>query len=653
MKFSANLLLFIINLLWIYTCHSQNFHFRTFSTADGLNTYNTRQITQDDFKFIWIATQDGVDRFDGKDFVNINKTTTANTSLGGSFVTDCKKDNTGAMWISTEYGGIDVINPQNLQVIKRLRNNENSGLISDWVRSIAFANSNDVWVGTYYGISIYNRLKNIYKHIIRNPFDSTVAFNVNFLTRDQQGNIWVSVENTGVAIFNNEGELKQLLSKKKLGDIAGNSFRLTDVYTASDGIVYLCTNAGLKCLVNTEGKYAEKKLRPELQGLGLIETHCILNDSFNMVWIGTSNGLYIYNTRLHRLDHCIHQEAIKNTILDNYINNIFQDSFSNIWISTSKGVNLLTNIEYTIESISYDSKTKKSLDHIYSITPVNDSSVLAGTSTNLVLINTKKNSFQEILSTSKFGLIDAVASVAADLLIVSSEKRNILIRKKKSSYEAIPLNSRFPELREIENVYFSTIKKLNDSILLFGSRDESGLFVWNKKAHALRNFKSVKGTDAFLLDNYIQNIKQDKKGNIWIISDLTLTRFDLDNSHFFHIQPKPQTPNRINSYFLMDLYDDGEQYWITTYGGGVNIISKDYRRIYALTTKDGLSANTTYSIAQENDSLIWVSSNNGLSRINTRNKSIRQFHVEDGLQSNSFEIRSSCRLKDEIFIWRN
>ena len=84
----------IIQFLFVNIIYSQIPQFKTFTTQQGLSTYNTRKIIRDNFGFLWITTQDGMNRFDGTQFTILNKNTggktTANNSIKRKLINYCQ-----------------------------------------------------------------------------------------------------------------------------------------------------------------------------------------------------------------------------------------------------------------------------------------------------------------------------------------------------------------------------------------------------------------------------------------------------------------------------------------------------------------------------------------------------------------------------------
>ena len=636
----------IIQFLFVNIIYSQIPQFKTFTTQQGLSTYNTRKIIRDNFGFLWITTQDGMNRFDGTQFTILNKNTGGKTSLGGTYVTDCCLDNNGNIWVGSEYGGVDEIDPSNLTINRRFREDEKDGLISNWVRAVCYAGNDEIWIGTYYGLSILNKTTNHFTNLKINHIDNNEPLNIACIGRDSLMNMWLGIENGGLIVMNKKKEVIMTFDKNNFELPPGAPLKISGFYADKKGLVFACTNAGLKVFRPYKNSYVLDNGPSQYDAFKNMEVHTCLRDKHNNFWVGSSKGAYLISNETILAKH----EALEmNTILNNYINYIYEDNFNNIWIACSKGLNLLLNTPYYFENFNYDVVTKNALEHCYSLSPVSDSIVLASTISGLYSVNIKKRTHQKIVDIGETGLIDAIFRKEKNQFIISGEKQTAALIFSKSP-QLEQLSKYFPELVSLEKKYLSKIKAINDSIILFGSRDESGLYIWNTNSHTLkRQIKKDEKDSSGIYDNSVQNIYTDRNNNTWILSDLSLSKYNLKSNVFKHNHPRPGVKDSINSNFLMDMYDDGKNYWITTYGGGVNIINKKTFSATALTTTNGLPANTTYSIIPENDSVLWVSTNNGLSRINTHSLKIETYSFESGLQLNSFEIRSCFKENNSIF----
>jgi hypothetical protein len=178
--------------------------------------------------------------------------------------------------------------------------------------------------------------------------------------------------------------------------------------------------------------------------------------------------------------------------------------------------------------------------------------------------------------------------------------------------------------------------------------EDEGFFKWDYIHHTLRQFKSDNTTNGLYEDNF-HNLKMDRKGNVWLLGNLSITRYDPLHDSFKSYQPRVSGSTAV-PHFFFDCYDDGKVLWITTYGSG--LLRYDFSRdsCIAFTEKDGFSSNAQYGILTENDSLAWVSSNRGLTCFNIKSGAANCYYVEDGLQSDAFDERSACRMGDMLIM---
>jgi len=97
-------------------CIAQQFNVKTYSFNEGLTTYNIKKAVQDKYGFIWLATQDGVYRYDGTNFESYKKSSDGSASIRENFIFDIALGYDENLYIASFTGGIDVINIRTLQV---------------------------------------------------------------------------------------------------------------------------------------------------------------------------------------------------------------------------------------------------------------------------------------------------------------------------------------------------------------------------------------------------------------------------------------------------------------------------------------------------------------------------------------------------------
>ncbi|WP_315824147.1 ligand-binding sensor domain-containing protein [Paraflavitalea speifideaquila] len=204
-----------IFLAGIYSLHAQT-DFRLAFTqkvgpAQGLSSYNASKIVQDRYGFIWIATQDGLNRFDGNQFIIYNKTSDTDHRLLGNMINTIQIDSmANLLWVTTSYGGLNGIDLITGRVIHTLRNDITpKGFPGGWLKCFTIC-AGLIWIGTENGIVVYNPQARAFMAIEHLPVAGTQPkANVSFLYADGYNNVWAYLPGTGLLAY--QGRTGKLL----------------------------------------------------------------------------------------------------------------------------------------------------------------------------------------------------------------------------------------------------------------------------------------------------------------------------------------------------------------------------------------------------------------------------------------------------------
>ena len=186
----------------------------------------------------------------------------------------------------------------------------------------------------------------------------------------------------------------------------------------------------------------------------------------------------------------------------------------------------------------------------------------------------------------------------------------------------------------------------------WASEQNEGLIQWNRDKQQIIQYKKGTSSDGGLPENHIHNIKQDKKGNIWLLMDNSVASFDGTQNKVTEVikyEENGQAGKGFNSRVFFDLFDDGELLWFATFGGGLNGYNRATKKWSYITEKDGLCNNGVYGILPEKDSIFWVSTNSGLSRVNYFTKNCTNYFFDDGLQDNSFDEKGALQYNGKLY----
>ncbi|HDL18134.1 MAG TPA: response regulator [Bacteroidetes bacterium] len=191
-----------------------------------------------------------------------------------------------------------------------------------------------------------------------------------------------------------------------------------------------------------------------------------------------------------------------------------------------------------------------------------------------------------------------------------------------------------------DNLWIGTVNGLNriPRVSLQGKQ---------KDGVAFTHYFHDKNNQHSLSNNYIYSITQDQNGNIWIGTIEGLNRFDAATGKFTRYLSDAKDPFSLNSNAILSLYFDHlGTLWVGTPNGGLNkrITEKSNdgkvagARFVHYTEKDGLPNELVYAIVEDDSGLLWLSTNKGLSRFDPKTEKFRNFNMQDGLQSNEFNL---------------
>jgi len=155
-----------------------------------------------------------------------------------------------------------------------------------------------------------------------------------------------------------------------------------------------------------------------------------------------------------------------------------------------------------------------------------------------------------------------------------------------------------------------------------------------------------------LLSNVLNKLYLDREGHLLVATEQGLSVKNERDAGFTNIiyRKNGRQPS-LNANNVMDLYDDGENLWLATFGGGLNKMNKKDSIFRYYTSRDSLSNNAIYALAVEENKAIWLGTNKGLSRFDLKKENFSNYYVEDGLPANEFNMFSTfTNQAGEIFM---
>ena len=636
----------------------RNPKFSHLTTTEGLSQNTVYAIIKDYDGFMWFATDEGLNKYDGYKFVAYKHNPENPSSISNNSIYSIMEDAARNLWVLTGSG---------FDKFDRMSESFTHYSIGD--NGIIFKNifqdsKKRIWLGsTGGGFCLFNTVTGQFKYYKNNSSDVNSLSNnyVYKITEDNEGELWIGTRN-GLNRFNPETEKFTHYNHHSANSKSIASGYIKTVFKDRNGNVWAGTQgSGIALFNRRDNSFINFKHNPfNSNSICHNDILSFTEDNNGHLWIGTENGgLSIFDPSRSNFTNYQYNENDHNSISGNSIHSLYKDDIGNIWVGTwSGGVNLLPLFSDKFTHYKKIPNNKNSLtnDIVLSISSDADSNIWIGTDGGgLNLFNAKTHSFinyRNNPANSKSIFNDYVLSASEYLpgvLALGFHRGGIDlfdVKKQRSThYEPEQLNISSHILSSVNIVY-----KDRQNNLWAGTHDNGGLYLFDNKlkkfTHHFSNNKSGKSVG----NNSIFTIYETRAGQLWIGGDKGLYHFVTSTGEFIHYQADAKSKQSISNNSVYSIMEDQSgNLWLGT-AYGLNFFDIKTNTFTSYTEKDGLPNNTIWSTQQDHHGNLWISTNKGLSKFNPATKVFRNYTIVDGLQSNTFKPKASYQSPEgELF----
>jgi len=665
----------LIEIIFIVTVYSSCFlsgtiyssttaaTFERITRKEGLSQSTVNYIIQDRKGFMWFATFDGLNKYDGYTFKTYKHIENDSSSLSHNGVVYLYEDKNGFIWvINNADEGLCKFDPETEKFIRYKHNPDDSTSISsNTVYHLMQDSRDNIWICTNNALNllIENKIGDKITESFKRFDISSIEGRFTKIHEDRNGNLLLFAN----YVYNFDRESNTIKRASKILKPATEIYEITSITEDKAGNLWLGTMEGIIKLVYDEQTQSYQQAVLNKANATPNSRNYALIDHKDRIWIATNtNGLFQYNEEEDRLINFLNDETDLNSISDNTIFSLFIDRFGILWIGTfSHGLckyDLHKKQFHHFKSIPGDKNTLSGdvISSIHSTTPgelwigldkdggVNrlifrdnkdpkviyykhnpeDNNTIGGNNT-LCLVQRKNG---EVWLGSAFGVISKI------------------IPEKAGTNEA-PIIKRYPK-------YSWTFSIYEDSEgTIWGGTWEDGLWKYKDKTDTFVYFRNDPNNPSSLCDNIIWAIAEDNTGNLWIgghgkgLSILPAKEKNKSNPEFINFKHEEGnlqslSNNTINAFFQ----DHTGTMWIGTAGGLNKVIKKDNNfsnidtdnelEFFSYHIKDGLPSEGIVGIVEDNNGNLWLSTLNGVSKFNVSECSFTNYTESDGLQSDEF-----------------
>ena len=598
------------------------------ATPGGLKSDVVRDITEDLGGFVWIATDQGVSRFDGWNTVHFRHDPTDLESISSNHITSvaapCKER--GPVWLGTSAHGLVRLDSKNKATRFQIGMPEAAGLLSNTILDLDITENRFLWIATDRGLNVYSLETKLFAVPKGLPEKAAISFVKTINTKDT----WVGTADGGLYRW----------------DRSTSTFTL--FWQTSVPVTAVTEEANQKIWIGTEGKGLfsgplDGSKEPQPVEIESVNITALFRDRELNLWVGTTNGLALLDKSAGSFLWFRHDPRRAESLADNHVTEIFEGRSKMLWIGTAGGGTCRFSTEQ-----EWFTHVRKNLENSYSL-PDSAVQTLVTGDQHTVWIGTERGLAKWRADQHEFEARPEMAGADEEntSALLWDSKENLwigtrgegLYRYSKSEgtehFKSSPENDGAITHDNIQAV-IETFKKE-----IFVATSGGGLLHFNEEDGSFRTIRGIDGEEIL----FIEAVSEDLNGNLWVASRTKLyVRFGdadhLASARSIYPNLQPLTSPRVNAI----LPDTNDLIWVGTKDSGIDRINTTTGEVINFNSiLHGIPDDEISALSKDDNGFIWVATRTGIARLNSLQSEFRVFTSEDGLQSQSFNRNAVTR----------
>ena len=635
-------------------------YFEHLTTRDGLSQSTVNSILQDSQGYVWLATESGLDRYDGNSIREFRRERGTEHGLASDYIWSIAEDAHGDLWLATDGGGV-----------------------ARWERRT-------------------ERFQQ-FRHDPAKP-NSLASDAVRTLFIDAQGNIWIGTKDQGLDILNpGTGDVRHY--RHRDGDphsLPADTVRA--LYADHNGAIWIGTDGGLSRYEPSNNTFVSYDAIAGGTRVGDLRVRAIREDHAGALWIGTyGSGLYRLEPDAGRLTVFRHDSKDPHSLSHDRVLAVLEDNAQQLWVATADGLNLFDRESGTFVRYGRDADNPQSLRDSDIMSLYQDRGGVLWVGTRLggashwnprswLLGHYRSDSFRDtqVMAFADDGAGKVwVGTVGAGLIEIDTRNRG------ERRYGGGPESGVHLSDDRVMSLLYD-----RNGALWIGTM-AGGLDRLDLKSGKLQVFRSSAEDVTTLPADGVMSLYEDRHGTLWVGTfGGGLASIDQGNGKVTRYPYGAANSSSLSSPRASAIVEDAiGNLWIGTVGGGLNLLDRKAGRFYTYRRDDsdrtslsdntvyalhldhhgelwvgtagggldrvvgssakpgavhfenqsglgGISSQVVYGIESDRDDRLWLSTNNGLARLDPHSHSIKWFHQVHGLQDEEFNFNAHYQNAD-------
>ncbi len=642
--------------------------FARVSIEQGLSQSTISCMLQDSTGFIWLGTQNGLNRYDGISFVAYHHRRQDPASLSHDVILDLAEDVSGDLWIGTEGGGLNRWHHET-DTFTRYRSDpeDPQSLSGDRVRAILQDRSGSLWIGTSEsGLNRFDPSTGVFERFRHDPADpsSLADDQIRALYEDRVGNLWVGTLG-GLDLFDRRAGAFVHYRHRSDDPASLSDDRVRSILEDGTGSLWIGTLDGLNRLDRTTltfERFQHDPADPTSLSDNLIRA--LLEDGDGRLWVGTNGGLNAFQRRSGTFVHYRHRPADPHSLSSDQILSLYQDRGGVLWVGTlAAGLSKWNPVTWSFAHYKHDPSNPESLstDRVLAFSEDERGTVWIGTlGGGLNAWDRSSGRFSHYRSDPR-----DPSNLGDDIVTSLLHDREGTLWAGTVSAGLHRFDSTTRRFRRYEHDPAKPGSLSSPGVMsLF---EDAGGALWvGTYGGGLNRFVPDSGTfevfrhdpsdPASLSADRVTSFAQRGADTLWIgTGGGGLNRFDPATGTFRPIRHQPGEPGSLGNDTINALHVDREgTLWIGTQGGLARLTepgSADGQPVIKTYDESrGLPSDVVLGIHADGEGALWLSTYRGLSRFDPRSETFKRYDTSHGLQSEEFNVGAHFRSRSgEMF----
>lgn len=612
------------------------FSFSALKLEDGLSQLSVLKIYQDKKGYMWFATRNGLNRYDGNSFVVYKHSNSDSLSLSNNHVTSLAEDDYGNLWIGTN-NGLNRMKLETEQILSynNKTNDIESPIYRAWISSLYVDKQKRLWIGCNKGLYLYEYDTDSFTKVDMNgilPQDQVMV-----IEEDHNGNLLIGTSGNGLYICDSHlNFLSHYSNDSTPTSLTDNN--ISAIHEDANGRLWVGTRlAGLNRIdpkTNTVTHYTE-------ENKGLVNNAVRTINTYNgKLVVGTFNGLSLLDPVDGSCTPYTNFDTRKNGLSHFSVYSSFVDNANTLWIGTySGGVNYSNplNSRFTFYDLRNGPELLFGIFGMMSYQP-DHTLWIASEGRGLLSLDINTDTFERYLLDSSLNVSNdrhMIKSIFVenDIVWCGTQKGTLYkfdTRKKKFSL--------FHSFHKEISIY--TIERCSDGALWVGTTDNTGITrflpdgtiapadTFFRQLPSIRCFKEIR-TGVYLIGMHVGG----------------LAMYNTHTDKLIFYNTRQEGANQLYSdHVTCIVKDNRNRIWIGTFDGGFCLFDEEKGIIERLTTDNGLSDDNINSIIPGNDGKLWLSTGSGISAYNPETQTFINYIGKSEIPVNEFSMKGGIKL---------